>query len=320
MKYRIPPKIAIINSFAGYGRCSTTEALPIVSAMGVQGCPVPTSIFSNHTGFSSHYCLDFTASMESYLAQWDSLGVVFDGIYCGFLGQRAQIPIVADFIRKQKEKGCSMILIDPVMGDHGKPYRTLTMEHCQALSELVIHADIITPNITEACILTGTPFKEKGWQPDELEALAEKLHAFGPEKIAVTGLLHEDAAGQTDGFINYISQRTLGCANGIAPDRIASDRAADTPPCRTASDRAADTAPCRIASCSFLAPVTGPSRHGTGDIFASILAADAVLGRDFTESVKKAAAFIGDCIRVSEELHIPECDGVCFENFLGQLI
>lgn len=285
MNYRIPPKIAIINSFAGYGRCSMTEALPIISAMGVQACPVPTSIFSNHTGFSSHYCMDFTDCMESYLAQWDRLGVVFDGIYCGFLGQRAQIPIVADFIRRQKEKGCSMILVDPVMGDHGKPYRTITEEHCSELSNLVRCADIITPNITEACILTDTPYREKDWQAEELAQLAKQLHRFGPKRIAVTGLMHK--ADNSDSFINYISQT--------------------------------DPATQSISSGSYLAPVTGPSRHGTGDIFASILAADAVLGRNFTESVKKAASFIGTCISVSEELQIPECEGVCFENFLNTL-
>jgi len=288
MTYQIPPKIAIINSFAGYGRCSMTEALPIISVMGVQACPVPTSVFSNHTGFSTHYCQDFTEQMPAYLAQWDRLGIVFDGIYCGFLGRKEQIPVVADFILRQKEKGCSTVLVDPVMGDHGKPFRTITIEHCKALSALVRCADIITPNITEACLLTDTPYREDDWNADQLQALADTLHRFGPNKIAVTGLMHNDANGCPDGFINFISQLDPSSQPGIGTSRYA--------------------------------PITGSSRHGTGDIFASILAADAVLGKDLTASVTKAADFIGACIQLSDQLQIPETDGVCFENLLHMLL
>lgn len=300
MSPKIPPKIAVINSFAGYGRCSMTEALPIISTRKVQACPVPTSIFSNHTGFPSHYCQDFTGQMPDYLAQWDALGVVFDGIYCGFLGKKEQIPIVSGFLKSQKEKGCRMILVDPVMGDNGKAYRTITPEHCDALRQLVSLADIITPNITEACLLTDTPYREDGWSLEELTLLCEKLHASGPEKIAITGIRQGwetfPSAGNPpvkkeslpDGFLNFISEKNT-------------------------EDGSFHT------SCDFC-PAAGPSRHGTGDIFASILAADAVLGIGFSESVHKAAAFIADCIRGSEELGIPEEEGVCFENYLQKLL
>ena len=113
MTHRIPPKVAAINSFAGYGRCSTTEVLPILSVMGVQACPVPTSVFSNHTGFPSFFCQDLTAQMPGYLDQWNRMGLVFDGIFCGFLGKKEQIPVVSSFIRSQKEKGSPAVLIDP---------------------------------------------------------------------------------------------------------------------------------------------------------------------------------------------------------------
>lgn len=282
MKDRIPPRIAVINSMAGYGRCSLTEALPVISAMKVQACPVPTAVFSNHTGFSTHYGMDFTQQMAGYLSQWDALNFDFDGIYCGFLGNTDQIPIAADFIRRQKAKGCSTVLVDPVMGDHGKTYRTITASHCAALRELVRLADIITPNITEACLLTGAPWRECGWQEKELAQLCAALHDLGPGKIVITGL--PCRISQRDGFMNFISQRTEKNSH-------------------------AETA------CS-IAPIAGASRHGTGDIFASIVAADAVKGQPLTASVKKAADFISLCIRASEELRIPEPDGVCFENFL----
>lgn len=287
MKYRIPPKIAVINSFAGYGRCSTTEALPIISAMKVQACPAPTSIFSNHTGFSTHYSVDFTEHIAGYLNQWDSLGIVFDGIYCGFLGKKEQIPLVAAFLQKQRQKGCSMILVDPVMGDHGKAYKTITAKHCAALKELVSLADIITPNITEACLLTDTPYHENDWQESELQGLCSALHAMGPTKIAITGLPCKTEGEHGDGFLNLISVQN--------PDGKA------------------------FTVSHIITPSAGPSRHGTGDIFASILAADAVNGTAFLVSVQKAADFISSCIRASEELGIPEQDGVCFENFLHTL-
>lgn len=287
MSSRIPPKIAVINSLAGYGRCSVTEALPIISVMQVQACPVPTSVFSNHTGFSTHYGVDFTAHMAGYLNQWDSLGLVFDGIYCGFLGEKEQIPIVADFLHRQRQKGCSMILVDPVMGDHGKAYRTITPAHCNALKKLVSLADIITPNLTEACLLTDTPYRENGWQEDTLRRLCEALHEMGPEKIAVTGLPCTIGQTKKDGFLNLTSERNPGAGTA--------------------------------ALSQIITPAAGPSRHGTGDIFASILAADAVKGAVFSDSVRKAADFIAACIRASEELGIPEQDGVCFENLLHTL-
>ncbi|MDO4291801.1 MAG: pyridoxamine kinase [Eubacteriales bacterium] len=285
MNLRVPPRVAAINSFAGYGRCSTTEALPILSAMGVQACPVPTELFSNHTGFPGFFCRDLTELLPEYLAQWDRLGLVFDGICCGFLGKSGQIPIIASFLESQRKKGCPMILVDPVMGDQGRTYRTVPPSRPDQLKKLVRLADIITPNITEACLLTGLSWKEKGWSQEELLQLCQKLHALGPSRIAITGLSWQH--GRTEGFSNFISLQN-------------SDGSLVTSSVKTAS--------------------AGPSRHGTGDIFAAILTADAVLGQDFTGSVQKAASFIGDCIRASEALHIPEQEGVCFESLLGQLV
>ena len=137
MNLQIPKKAAVINSFAGYGRCSLTEALPILSAMRVQACPVPTAVFSNHTGFAAFACQDLTAFLPSYLEQWKQLNLTFDGVLCGFLGQAEQILSVSSFLSDQKSRGCQTILVDPVMGDHGKPYRTITTEHCQKLRSLI---------------------------------------------------------------------------------------------------------------------------------------------------------------------------------------
>ena len=295
----IPEKIALISSFAGYGRCSITEALPVISAMKVQACPVPTAIFSNHTGFSSNYMFDLTGEMPAYLAQWERLALQFDGIYCGFLENKGQIETISAFIRDQKERrkaDCHgpgfpgtrppVVLIDPVMGDHGKLYRTVSPDYCEALKDFLSCADMITPNITEACLLTGTPCQESGWDTEELKKLCIKLHAMGPDKIVITGL-RATSADSRDLILNFTSEK--------------------------------DTKNGRLSFHTDRRLSAGPGYHGTGDIFAAILAADAVKGRAFFPSVQKAAAFVSECIQASSALGIPETDGVCLENLLGLL-
>ena len=276
VSYSIPKKLAMINDIAGYGRCSATESLPIISAMRVQVCPVPTSLFSNHTGFPTHFMHDCTPYLRDYLQKWQELGFHFDGIYCGFLGSAEQISIVSEFLSANPDP---LFILDPVMGDHGKPYRTVTKEHCQGMKTLLSRAGIITPNITEACLLTDTPYRESGWNMRQLSMLAMQLHAMGPERVVITGIREDDT------YVNFISERKEGLKTEVN---------------RT--------------------PSAGHSWHGTGDIFASIIAADAVNGVPFPESVEKAASFVRICISESIRLGVPEKDGVCFENYLRLLM
>ena len=116
-------KVAVVNDFSGFGRCSIAVSLPILSVMKIQCCPVPTSIFSNHTGFDSYFFDDYTEKMESYIEEWKKLGLRFEGICTGFLGSERQIELVRRFLEDfTTENTC--VLIDPVMGDYGKPYPT----------------------------------------------------------------------------------------------------------------------------------------------------------------------------------------------------
>ena len=179
-------KIALINDFTGFGRCSIAVQLPIISMLKVQCCALPTSIFSNHTGFEQFFYTDYTTNMQAYMEQWEKLDLQFKGICTGFLGSAEQIRIVSEFIRKFKKED-TVTIIDPVMGDYGKPYPTYTQEMCDNMVQLVHLADIVVPNVTEACILTGTPYKER-WTTRELIVLAEKLADLGPEKIVITGI------------------------------------------------------------------------------------------------------------------------------------
>ena len=112
-------KIAVINDISGFGRCSIAVSLPIISMLKVQCCPLPTSIFSNHTGFPSFFFEDFTKNMEPYMEEWKKLDLKFNGISTGFLGSAKQIRIVQEFISEFKSKD-TLVIVDPVMGDYGK--------------------------------------------------------------------------------------------------------------------------------------------------------------------------------------------------------
>ena len=118
------PRVAAVHDLSGFGRCSMTIIMPTLSAMGVQCCPVLTAYLSTHTGgFVGNTFLDLTNQMASVTAHWQKEGISFGGIYTGFMGSREQIGLTADFIRTFKEKS-NLVVVDPVMGDHGKPYRT----------------------------------------------------------------------------------------------------------------------------------------------------------------------------------------------------
>lgn len=275
-------KIAVINDFSGFGRCSLAVSLPIISTMKIQCCPLPTSIFSNHTGFDSFYFQDYTEHMEPYIGEWRKLGLKFHGITSGFLGSQRQIEIVESFI-KEFRMDTTVVVIDPVMGDNGIAYATYTPQMCQEMKKLVAYADILTPNLTEACILTDTPYRESGWKKKEIACLAEKLHGMGPDKIVITGII------QGEFIANY---------------------------CYDASMEREDP---NYKGCFLRTHRIGSTRSGTGDIFAAIVAADAVNEVPFEKSVRKASGFIKKCIQRSIELDIPLTDGVCFEEVLSKL-
>ena len=136
-------KIALINDFTGFGRCSVAVQLPVISQLGVQCCVLPTSVLSNHTGFPSYSFQDFTPYMREHIREWRKLGLKFRGICTGFLGSAEQIAVVSEFIDEFGGPDC-IVMVDPVMGDEGHPYGTYTPEMCERMAELTAKADIIT--------------------------------------------------------------------------------------------------------------------------------------------------------------------------------
>ncbi|MGN1180455.1 MAG: pyridoxamine kinase [Suilimivivens sp.] len=273
--YKTQKKIAAINDLSGYGRCALTVAIPVISHMRLQCCPVPTSILSNHTGYSEYFFDDYSDRLPAYIAMWKKLELHFDGIMSGFLGSIEQIGIVEEFIR-QFAKEETKVVVDPVMGDHGKIAGTYTEEMCMEMRRLVSLADIITPNLTEACRLTDTLYRESGWKKKELLSMAEKLCEMGPEQIVITGI------PQGEFIANFVFEK------GVEPGFIKTHR-------------------------------VGDERCGTGDLFAAIVAADAVNGVPFQKSVRKASVFVRKSMIKSIERGIDRKNGVCFEEILHEL-
>ena len=148
-------KIALINDFTGFGRCSVAVELPIISALKIQVCPLPTAILSVQTGFENYFMDDYTDRMKNYIDSWQKNNLEFDGVATGFLGSAEQIEIVGDFLKKNSS---ALIMIDPVMGDHGKIYKSYTREMCRQMKKLLTFADLVTPNLTEACELLNLPY------------------------------------------------------------------------------------------------------------------------------------------------------------------
>lgn len=181
------PRIAAIHDLSGFGRCSLTIALPILSALGAQCCPLPTAFLSTHTGgFAGFTFLDMTDEMPRAAAHWKSLGLDFQAIYSGFLGSERQIGIVEDFIRDFRQAD-TLVVVDPVMGDHGQVYQTYTPAMCSGMARLAEEADVITPNLTEAALLLGVPYETLPAGEDGCREIVERLSLNGRRSVALTG-------------------------------------------------------------------------------------------------------------------------------------
>ncbi len=190
---RIPKRVAAFHDLSCFGRCALTVIIPTLSALGTQVIPVPTALLSTHTGgFTDLYFRDLSGDMDEISAHFDRLALSFGAIYSGFLGSEAQIEKVERFIDRFGGEGVP-VLVDPVMADDGELYSTYTPELVEGMKRLCYKADILTPNYTEACILTGEPYLDpKGMSEDEVVALGErlldKLQVFGAKNIVITGI------------------------------------------------------------------------------------------------------------------------------------
>ena len=152
-------RIAVINDLSGFGRCSLTATLPVISAIGIEACPLPTAILSNQTGYPSFFCTDYTENLYSYINEWKKLGVKFDGILTGYLTSAKQAEIIYDFVEEFADVN-TLVFVDPVMADDGVLYDTYDSNLCKKVKKLTKRANIIAPNLTELCILCDADYEK----------------------------------------------------------------------------------------------------------------------------------------------------------------
>ena len=285
---KIPPRVAAIHDLSCLGRCALTVILPTLSVMGYQAVPIPTALLSTHTGgFTDLHFRDLTADMERITAHFGALGTTFRAIYSGFLGSAEQIDSVTHLIERfgelPDESGEKpLILIDPVMGEDGELYSTYTHELMLGMRRLARHAQLLTPNLTEACFLTDTPYRVTADMRED-------------EAIEFAKTLLGRLSGLTDArtVITGIHLQTGGVAN---------------------VGRDADGSVFVVRR-----PQEKISYPGTGDLFASVLLGATLRGERLVEACEEAADFVAEVIRASADNGVPTRYGVALESELWRL-
>lgn len=280
-------KIALIHDLSGFGKCSLTAAIPVISVLGIQACPLPTAVLSAQTGFEDYYCDDFTDRMDCFTKQWKKMGVSFDGIYSGYLASPLQIEKVQSFL-EQFAGTDTIYLADPVMGDNGSKICIFNEELLHGMKELTLRANVITPNLTELCLLADEDYSELIAHRNEkdyikrIQDICEKLlpKAKKQQTILVTGIICEK-----DGH-EYVGNLAV----------------------------------CEKKNVYMESPYTGMSFSGTGDLFASVICGCLVNGLSVQQAMEKAVYFLQAAIEEASEKKIPSKHGVCFEKYLSRLL
>jgi pyridoxine kinase len=186
-------RVAAIHDISCVGRCSLTVALPIISAAGFDTSVLPTAVLSTHTGgFENFTYRDLTSDIKPIADHWQSLKLEFDALYSGFLGSFEQIDLVADLF-DSFQKDDTLILVDPVMADHGQLYSVYSPEMAKGMTRLCARADIIVPNLTEAAFLLDEPYVGEQYDQNYVEDLLVRLSQLGSRKVVVTGISFDDS-------------------------------------------------------------------------------------------------------------------------------
>ncbi len=195
------PRIGAVHDMCGYGKCSLGVAIPVLSCAGCDCCPVPTGLFSSHTKYPKFYMHDTTEMLEDYISAWAEANVHLDAIYSGFLGHEDQVGAIKRLYAMFPD---ALRVVDPVMGDNGKIYPTYTPELCDAMRELVDGADLLTPNITEACYLTDMEYTGQNISDETAREILNRLLELGANYVILKGV-------QTDNetLVNYIGGKDI---------------------------------------------------------------------------------------------------------------
>ena len=278
--------VAALHDLSGVGRCALTVAIPVISAMGLQVIPAPTAVLSAHTAFPDYVGLDLTDYLEQCLDKWCKMGLKFDCIYTGYMASVRQEEIARRFMDAQPE---AIKVVDPVLGDDGVMYRALPKDMPEAMKKLCRGADVITPNWTEAVLLTGgdgvradkdalpgTKMCAQSVSLNELNEMLEKLMCLGPKRTLLTGVLLED---------RHVNAWT---GEGGRTEMIEYE------------------------------PVHA-SFPGTGDLFASVLTGALTKGQTFADAVRLATDYVKVTMQHTVDCGTEPVHGVQLEQTLGKL-
>ena len=186
-------KVLTMQDISCYGQCSITVALPIISAWGYETAILPSAILSTHTsGFKNFTVHDLSNEIPKIINHWKNEGIKYDAFYVGYLGEVGHVDLVIQIKNELLNKN-GFFVLDPVMGDNGKLYPAFNMDYVKAIRRLIKEADIILPNLTEACFLTDVEYKEK-YDEAYIKDVVNKLIELGAKKVVLTGIAYEKEA------------------------------------------------------------------------------------------------------------------------------
>jgi pyridoxine kinase len=307
--------VAAIHDISGFGRCSLTVALPVLSAAGIQTSVIPTAVLSTHTGgFTGFTYRDLTDDILPVAKHWRELGLKFDAIYTGFLGSPEQVGLVIEAIELIRSED-TIVVVDPVMADFGRLYTIFDERFPDEMRGLCAEADVIVPNLTEAALLTGEPYREGPFTEGEVKEMLLRLAGAGngAREARGDGSDARDAgAGGGTREVRGDGSDARGKGGAIVLTGVSY---VDDPGAIGAASYDARSGEFAYAGEKRIEPMY----HGTGDVFASVLTAALVLGRPLADACAAAVRCTVDAIARTKAAGTDNRFGVDFESGLSEL-
>ncbi len=296
-------KVIAINDLSCYGRASLTIAIPTLSAMGVQVCPLPTALLSSQTsGVEDYTFLDLTEELYKILAHWKSLNLSFDAVYSGFLGSTKQVELVS-LCHKQFLKESGLFLVDPVLGDEGKFYIPQMQDLVAQMRKLVHTADIISPNLTETCFLLDEPYSDN-FSQEQLKEFLFRLANLEEEGFAKELNLEAEAKNKQKTVLITSAPLSQKEKKGSASEKMIKVVAYES-----GNEKFWQTKTPRINA----------FYPGTGDTYASVLLGCLLQKDSVPMAMARAARYVYECILVTHGYNLPFVEGIMLEKTLPEL-
>lgn len=254
-------KILLINDMPGYGKVAISAMTPILVRQRMEIFNLPTMIVSNTLDYEKFASIDTTQYMKEALQTWKELGFRFDAVSTGFIANDMQAEFIYDLCKEQAEAG-AVVFADPIMADNGKLYNSVTEHRVDIMKKIISVADYIVPNMTEACFLSGTPYREEGFAKEELWDMAKKLHDMGAKSVIITSAGISGEEGKTVLGYDHLKDTFFMVKYDEIPIKI----------------------------------------NGSGDTFSAVVLSEVMNGTDLETAVKKAVSFVSDLIKANLDI------------------